>query len=92
MILAIGFSTRVQGQTAAPAKSRIPPSLKSQARIPVEVARAAANVQGVIKEEDLEKQNGKLVYTSDIQATGESDMTEVQASGVAGSIEPGQTN
>ena len=88
VLMAVGFSTGVQGQTAAPKKSKIPASLKSEAKISVEEARATASkrVPGVIKEEELEKENGKLVYSFDIQATGEKDITEVQVSAIDGTI------
>ena len=41
---------------------------------------------GTIKEEELEREHGKLVYSFDIQATGQKDITEVQVSAIDGSI------
>jgi len=86
--LALGLSTQASAQTTAPKKSTIPASLKSQAKIPLEEARATAlkKVPGVLKEEELEKENGKLVYSFDIQATGQKDITEVQVSAIDGSV------
>lgn len=87
-ILALATAGQIQAQTAAPKKSKIPASLKAEAKIPVEDARATAvkKVPGTIKEEELEKENGKLVYSFDIQATGEKNITEVQVSAIDGSI------
>jgi hypothetical protein len=87
-ILAVGFCVGAQGQTAAPTKSKMPASLKAQAKISLEEARATASkkVPGVMMEEELEKEHGKLVYSFDIQATGEKDITEVQVSAMDGSI------
>jgi uncharacterized membrane protein YkoI len=87
-LLVMGSSLGSQGQTTVPAKSKIPASLKSQAKISIEEARATASkkVPGAIKEEELEKEKGKLVYSFDIQATGEKDITEVQVSAIDGSI------
>lgn len=87
-ILVIGLSVEVRGQTAAPTKSKIPASLKAQAKISLEEARATATkrVPGVIREEELERENGKLVYSFDIVASGEKDTTEVQVSAIDGTI------
>jgi hypothetical protein len=87
-LLLLGFATLTSAQTPAPKKSKIPASLKSQARVSVEDARATAikKVPGEIKEEELEKENGKLVYSFDIQATGQKDITEVQVSAMDGTI------
>lgn len=86
--LALGLSAQASAQATAPKKSKIPASLKSQAKISLEDARATAlkKVPGEIKEEELEKENGKLVYSFDIQATGHKAITEVQVSALDGSI------
>lgn len=86
--LALGLSAQASAQATAPKKSKIPASLKSQAKISLEDARATAlkKVPGEIKEEELEKENGKLVYSFDIQAAGQKAITEVQVSALDGSI------
>ncbi len=86
--LTLGMTVSAHAQTAAPKKSKIPASLKSEARISVEDARATASkkVPGAIKEEELEKENGKLVYSFDIQVAGQAGITEVQVSAIDGSI------
>jgi len=83
--LAIGLCLAAGAQTQAPKKSNIPAALKKDAKIS---ARAAAlkKVPGEIQEEELEKENGKLVYSFDIRATGRKDITEVQVSAIDGSI------
>jgi len=87
-IVAIGLSGVAAAQTAAPEKSKIPAELKKDAKVSIEDARSTAvkRVPGEIKEEELEKENGKLVYSFDIQATGEKGITEVQVNAVDGSI------
>jgi len=87
-ILAIGLCVASGAQTQAPKKSKIPAALKKDAKISVEDARATAlkKVPGEIQEEELEKENGKLVYSFDIRATGQKDITEVQVSAIDGSI------
>jgi len=75
-------------QTAAPKKSMIPASLKAKAKISLEDARATAlkKVPGEIMEEELEKEHGELVYSFDIKAAGQKDISEVQVSAIDGSI------
>ena len=53
-------------------KIKLPAALKSQAKISIEDARATAlkKVPGVIKEEEFEKENGKLVYSFDMSLPG----------------------
>ena len=87
-LLAIGLCAAAGAQTQAPKKSKIPAALKKDAKISIEDARATAlkKVPGEIQEEELEKENGKLVYSFDIRATGKKDITEVQVSATDGSI------
>jgi hypothetical protein len=87
-LLLLGFATLANAQTPVPKKSKIPASLKSQAKVSIEDARATAikKVPGEVNEEELEKENGKLVYSFDIQATGQKDITEVQVSAIDGTI------
>jgi uncharacterized membrane protein YkoI len=86
--LAIGLCAAAGAQTPAPKKSKIPAALKKDAKISVEDARATAlkKVPGELQEEELEKENGKLVYSFDIRATGQKDITEVQVNAIDGSI------
>jgi uncharacterized membrane protein YkoI len=87
-ILMLAVDGQIYAQAATLRKSKIPASLKSKAKLSVEDAReiAAKKVPGTIKEEELEKENGKLVYSFDIQLKGEKDITEVQVSAIDGSI------
>jgi len=86
--LAVGLCFAAGAQTQTPKKSKIPATLKKDAKISVEAARATAlkKVPGEIQEEELEKENGKLVYSFDIRAIGQKDITEVQVSAIDGSI------
>lgn len=86
--LAIGLCLAAGAQPQTPRKSKIPAELKKDAKISIESARATAlkKVPGEIQEEELEKENGKLVYSFDIRATGQKDITEVQVSATDGTI------
>ncbi len=87
-LLAIGLCAVAGAQSPTPKKSNIPASLKKDARISIEEARAIAlkKAPGEIQEEELGKENGKLVYSFDIRATGQKGITEVQVSAIDGSI------
>jgi uncharacterized membrane protein YkoI len=86
--LAVGLCVAAGAQAQAPKKSKIPAALKKDAKISVEEARATAlkKVPGQLQEEELEKENGKLVYSFDILVAGQKDITEVQVSAIDGSI------
>jgi uncharacterized membrane protein YkoI len=62
-LLVAGLCVAAGAQTEAPKKSKIPAALLKDAKISIEVARATAlkKVPGQIQEEELEKENGKLV-------------------------------
>ena len=87
-VLTVGICLAAAAQTQAPKKSKIPEALKKDAKVSIEAARATAlkKVPGEILEEELEKEHGKLVYSFDIRATGQKDITEVQVSAMDGSI------
>ncbi len=88
MAFAAGICVASGAQTQTPKKSKIPPALRKDAKISVEEARAAAlkKAPGVIDEEELEKEHGKLVYSFDIRPAGRKDITEVQVNAINGSI------
>jgi len=88
LLLVFGVCLAAGAQTQAPKKSKIPAALKKEAKISAEDARATAlkKVPGEILEEELEKENGKLVFSFDIRVTGQKDITEVQVSAIDGSI------
>jgi len=87
-ILAVAAALCAAVGAQTPRKSKIPASLRKDAKISPEEARAIAakQVPGEIEEEELEKEHGKLVYSYDIRATGQKDITEVQVSAVDGTI------
>lgn len=63
-----------------PAKSDLPPDLLRQASVPVEQARAIAlsKVPGAaLESEELERENGALIYSFDLVLPGRSGIEEV---------------
>ena len=65
------------------------PGLLAQAKIAPETARTTALSKvkgGTIKEEEIEEEHGKLVYSFDIQAPGKSGIEEVQVDAHTGKV------
>ncbi|MBI3874927.1 MAG: PepSY domain-containing protein [Verrucomicrobia bacterium] len=64
-------------------------SLESQAKISRADAEKAALAKvpgGTIKEGELEKEHGKLIWSFDIATPGTKDVTEVQVDAVTGAV------
>jgi uncharacterized membrane protein YkoI len=64
-------------------------ALKAEARISEEAAQKTALAQepkGTIKESELEKEHGKLVWSFDIALPGTKDITEIQVDAKTGKI------
>lgn len=63
--------------------------LQAQAKISKEQAQQTALAKaggGTIKEGELEKENGKLIWSFDIATPGSSDITEVNVDAVTGGV------
>ena len=77
-------------QPAAPAyKREVPDSLIAKVRISEDSARAIALrrvPRGTIQELELEREDGKLVYSFDIKVAGKAGITEVQVDALTGKI------
>jgi uncharacterized membrane protein YkoI len=64
-------------------------SLKKEAKIPEATARATALKEvpnGKVKSSELERENGKLVYSFDIAAPGKTGVEEVNVDAIDGSV------
>jgi uncharacterized membrane protein YkoI len=85
-LLSISLALWATPQKTAPNKQESQAELKKQAKITMEEAQktALAEQPGVIKGKELEKENGKLVYSFDIQT--KSGLHEVQIDAVTGGI------
>jgi uncharacterized membrane protein YkoI len=71
--------------TKAPSQA----TLKKEAKISEEAARATALKQvpnGTVKSSEIERENGKLIYSFDIAAPGKSGVEEVNVSAIDGSV------
>lgn len=70
-------------------KRELPDSLVKQAKITEDIAAATAQKRvpkGKIESVELEKENGKLIFSYDIKTAGKSGIDEVQVSAITGKI------
>jgi uncharacterized membrane protein YkoI len=78
-------STAAAQKTAA--KHETEAQLKAEAKIPEATARATALAKvpgGKVKKYELERENGKLLYSYDIATPGKSGIDEVQVDAITG--------
>jgi uncharacterized membrane protein YkoI len=78
-----GCETGGHNQEAKQAK------LAAQAKISKEDAQATALAQapgGIVKESELEKEHGKLIWSFDISTPGTTDITEVNVDAITGKV------
>ena len=74
---------------AATAKHETAAQLKKEAKITEKAARATALAQvpgGKVRKHELERENGKLLYSFDIATKGKAGIDEVQIDAVDGSV------
>jgi uncharacterized membrane protein YkoI len=73
----------------APAKHETMKQLKAEAKVTEKAARATALAQvpgGKVTKHELERENGKLVYSYDIATKGKTGIDEVQVDAVTGTV------
>jgi uncharacterized membrane protein YkoI len=88
MLAATPVAAQVKGQGAA-AKHETEAQLKAEAKIAEPAARATALAKvpgGHVKKFELERENGKLLYSYDIATKGKSGIDEVQVDAITGSV------
>lgn len=75
--------------TGLPPVHEAEPGLRAQARVPYEAARKTALAQvkhGAIKSAELEKEDGKLLYSFDLRRRGHSGIDEVHIDAATGAV------
>jgi DNA-binding beta-propeller fold protein YncE len=74
---------------AATVKHDVPAGLAKEAKITLEAARATALAKvphGELRSEELERENGKLIYSFDLQVPGKSGTEEVNVNAIDGKV------
>lgn len=85
--VALMASTAALGAQAP--KSQTQAQLRKEAKVSLVTARAAALKEvpnGRVSKSELERENGKLIYSFDIKVPGKSGWEEVQVDAVSGAI------
>jgi uncharacterized membrane protein YkoI len=90
---AVAFAASSAGAQApaatAPVKHETMKQLKAEAKVTEKAARATALAQvpgGKVTKHELERENGKLVYSYDIATKGKTGIDEVQVDAVTGTV------
>ena len=86
---ALTFAAGQAGAQSAAPKHETAAQLKAQAKVTEKAARATALAQvpgGTIGKHELERENGKVVYSYDIATKGKTGIDEVQIDAVTGAV------
>jgi len=81
-------AAQVAAKTPA-AKHETMAQLKAEAKVTEKAARATALAQvpgGAVKSGELERENGKLLYSFDISSKGKTGIDEVQVDAITGTV------
>lgn len=87
--LSLGATTRVWAQSPAKSEGRSQSALRKEAKISEAVARKtalAAVPGGKVRSHELERENGRLIYSYDIKVAGKSGVEEVNVDAMTGEI------
>lgn len=88
LIVALPAVTQAQAGKAAPAHETMA-QLKAEAKVSSGAARATALAlvpKGKVKSSELERENGRLLYSFDIATKGKSGIDEVQVDAITGAV------
>jgi uncharacterized membrane protein YkoI len=86
---AFAQATKAATPAATTAKHETAAQLKKEAKVTEKAARATALAQvpgGKVRKHELERENGKLVYSFDIATKGKAGIDEVQIDAMDGSV------
>lgn len=88
-LLVMSSSAAAQKEKHTRAKHETEAQLRAEAKIPEATARATALAKvpnGKVKKYELERENGKLLYSYDIATPGKSGIDEVQVDAITGNV------
>ena len=88
IVVALPAAAQMQAKTVAPSHETMA-QLKAEAKISKKAARATAQAQvprGNVKSGELERENGRLLYSFDIATKGKSGIDEVQIDAITGAV------
>jgi uncharacterized membrane protein YkoI len=88
-LLCLCTAVTVGAQTATKAKHESQAALRKEAKVTQVQARATALKEvpnGRVSSSELERENGKLIYSFDIKVPGKSGIEEVNVDAVSGAV------
>ncbi|MFL5519481.1 MAG: PepSY domain-containing protein [Gemmatimonadales bacterium] len=88
-LAASAAAAQAPAASAVPAKHETMKQLKAEAKVTEKAARATALAQvpgGKVTKHELERENGKLLYSFDITTKGKTGIDEVQVDAVTGAV------
>lgn len=87
--LACSFPHLAQAQATTPNTPKIDPALAAEAKITLDSARIIALRKvphGAVASEELERENGHLIYSFDVKVPGKSGIQEVNVNAINGAV------
>jgi hypothetical protein len=87
--LVCSLSQRSSAQATTPNTSNVDPALAGEAKITLDSARAIALHKvphGTVASEELERENGHLIYSFDVKVPGKSGIQEVNVNALTGTV------
>lgn len=88
IVVALPAAAQMQAKSAAPPHESMA-QLKAEAKVSKQAARATALAQvpsGKVKSGELEREDGRLLYSFDIATKGKSGIDEVQIDAITGAV------
>jgi hypothetical protein len=80
---------RSSAQATTPNSPKVDPALAAEAKITLDSARAIALHKvphGTVASEELERENGHLIYSFDVRVPGKSGIQEVNVNAINGAV------
>ncbi len=87
--LVCSLSQRSSAQATTPHSPKVDPKLAAEAKVSFDSARAIALHKvphGVVASEELERENGHLIYSFDVKVPGRSGIQEVNVNALNGAV------
>jgi hypothetical protein len=87
--LVCSLSQRSSAQATTPKTQNVDPALAAEAKITLDSARAIALhkvPRGTVASEELERENGHLIYSFDVKVPGKSGIQEVNVNAINGAV------
>ncbi|MEP7064529.1 MAG: PepSY domain-containing protein [Gemmatimonadota bacterium] len=89
LVCTLSEGARAQQTTTSSGTSNVDPKLAAEAQITLDSARSLALHRvphGTVASEELERENGRLIYSFDVKVPGKSGIQEVNVNALTGKV------